>query len=306
MTDTSSPGKEVHKKASLDEVMSAMDVVDVLRHQQDLVARELDSEGREQQLLDRLRKIYQGQGLDVPDHILKEGIQALEDDRFKYTPHDNSKLAQLYVTRDKWLKPLLVMFLILAVLGLAYYFTQARPAIKARQAIPNELVKTFNQIQSASTDPAITAKAYSTRESAEAAYENENYAQANKLKEDLQNTLEQLQRAYKIRIISRPNESSGIWRVAEINSTNRNYYLIVEAIDANNQALALPIVNEENNQQQIVKKWGLRVDQATFNRVANDKRDDGIIQNNIVGEKESGVLTPKYRIQTNGKAITNW
>ena len=283
-----------------------MDVVDVLRHQQDLVARELDSEGREQQLLDRLRKIYQGQGLDVPDHILKEGIQALEDDRFKYTPHDNSKLAQLYVTRDKWLKPLLVMFLILAVLGLAYYFTQARPAIKARQAIPNELVKTFNQIQSASTDPAITAKAYSTRESAEAAYENENYAQANKLKEDLQNTLEQLQRAYKIRIISRPNESSGIWRVAEINSTNRNYYLIVEAIDANNQALALPIVNEENNQQQIVKKWGLRVDQATFNRVANDKRDDGIIQNNIVGEKESGVLTPKYRIQTNGKAITNW
>lgn len=306
MTDTSSPGKEVHKKASLDEVMSAMDVVDVLRHQQDLVARELDSEGREQQLLERLRKIYQGQGLDVPDHILKEGIQALEDDRFKYTPHDNSKLAQLYVTRGKWLKPLLVMFLILAVLGLAYYFTQARPGIKARQAIPNELVKTFNQIQSASTDPAITAKAYSTRESAEAAYENENYTQANKLKEDLQNTLKQLQRAYKIRIISRPNESSGIWRVAEINSTNRNYYLIVEAIDANNQALALPIVNEENNQQQIVKKWGLRVDQATFNRVANDKRDDGIIQNNIVGEKARGVLTPKYRIQTNGKAITNW
>ena len=38
---------EATKKASLDEVMSAMDVVDVLRHQQVLVARELDSDGRE-------------------------------------------------------------------------------------------------------------------------------------------------------------------------------------------------------------------------------------------------------------------
>ena len=306
MNDSSRQGNEVHKKASLDEVMSAMDVVDVLRHQQDLVARELDSKGREQQLLERLRNIYQGQGLEVPDHILKEGIQALDDDRFKYTPHDNSKLAQLYVTREKWLKPLLALILILALLSLTYYFTQARPTIKARQAIPNELIKTFNQIQSASNDPAITANAYSIRESAEAAYANDNFEQANKLKIDLQDTLQQLQRAYQIRIISRPNESSGIWRVAEINSTNRNYYLIVEAIDSNNQAFALPILNEENNQQKVVKKWGLRVDQATFNRVANDKRDDGIIQNNIVGEKARGVLIPQYRIKTNGKTITDW
>ena len=306
MNDTSSLDKEVHKKTSLDDVMSAMDVVDVLRHQQDLVARELDSEGREQQLLERLRKIYQGQGLDVPDHILKEGIQALDDQRFKYTPHDNSKLSQLYVTRDKWLKPLFAIVLVLAIVGLGYYFTQARPAIQARQAIPNELSKTFNQIQSVAKDPAIIAKAYGVRESAEAAYENENYAQANNLKQDLLSTLTQLQQSYKIRIISRPNESSGIWRVAEINSTNRNYYLIVEAIDANNQAIALPIVNEENNQRKTVKKWALRVDQETFNRVANDKRDDGIIQNNIVGEKAHGVLTPQYHIQTNGKAITDW
>ena len=283
-----------------------MDVVDVLRHQQDLVARELDSEGREQQLLERLRKIYKSQGMEVPDHILQEGINALENERFKYTPHEHSKLAQLYVTRDRWLKPLLSIFLIISFIGLGYYFTQTRPIILARQAIPNELAKTFNEIQTVSKNPAITAEAYSIRESAEAAFENENYSQANTLKEELQNTLKQLQQSFKIRIVSRPNESSGIWRVAEVNSTSRNYYLIVEAINDNNQAIALPVVNEENNQRKTVKTWGLRVNQDTFNRVANDKRDDGIIQNNIIGKKPRGVLTPHYQIDTNGKAITDW
>lgn len=297
---------DLHKKASLDEVMSAMDVVDVLRHQQDLVARELDSESREQQLLERLRKIYKGQGLEVPDHVLKEGIQALEDDRFKYTPQETSKLAQLYVTRDSWLKPLLAITLIIGFVSFGYYFTQVRPAAQARQAIPEQLVKTFNQIQAVSTDPAITAQAYSIRESAEAAFENKNYSQANKLKSELNSTLASLQQAFKIRIISRPNESSGVWRIAEVNSSSRNYYLIVEAINADNQALTLPIVNEENNQSKNVKKWGLRVDRDIFNRVASDKRDDGIIQNNIVGEKKRGVLTPNYRISTNGKTITDW
>ena len=297
---------DTHKKASLDEVMSAMDVVDVLRHQQDLVARELDSEGREQQLLERLRKIYKGQGLDVPDHILKDGIKALEDDRFKYSPHEDSKLAHLYVTRGSWGKPLSALVFIIGFAFTAYYFTQVRPEQLDRNAIPKQLVQTFNQIQSISTDPALTAKAFQIRESAETAFSNKNYQAARDYKQELQDTLDTLQQTFKIRIVSRPNESSGIWRVAEVNSTNRNYYLIVEAIDKQNKVLSLPILNEENNKRETVKKWALRVDKNTFNNVANDKRDDGIIQNNIVGEKQRGLIKPNYKINTNGRAITRW
>ena len=67
--------------APLDEVMLAMDVVDTLRHRQDLVARELDSVGKEQQLIARLREIYHQQGIEVPDHILREGVAAIADSR---------------------------------------------------------------------------------------------------------------------------------------------------------------------------------------------------------------------------------
>ncbi len=297
---------ELHKKASLDEGMSAMDVVDVLRHQQDLVARELNAGEREQQLLERLRKIYKGQGMEVPDHILKEGIKALEDERFKYSPHEKSTLAQLYVTRGAWGKPLTTLLLIIGFALTAYYFIQIRPLQQERKAIPLDIAKTFNQIHSVSKDPSLTAKLFQVRESAETAYDNNNYAAAKSFQQELKDSLTILQQDFKIRIISRPNESSGIWRVAEVNSTNRNYYLIVEAINKNNQTISLPILNEENNQRVTVKKWGLRVDRETFNRVANDKRDDGIIQNNIVGEKKRGTLTPTYRINTNGNAITEW
>ena len=58
MPDT---GIAPHQPQKLDDVMIAMDVVDTLRHREDLVARELNEEGREGDLLVRLRQIYRDQ-----------------------------------------------------------------------------------------------------------------------------------------------------------------------------------------------------------------------------------------------------
>ena len=54
-------------KAPLDDVMLAMDVVDTLRHEETLVTRELGAADREAQLIERLRKIYHDQGIEVPE-----------------------------------------------------------------------------------------------------------------------------------------------------------------------------------------------------------------------------------------------
>jgi hypothetical protein len=71
---------------TLDDVMIAMDVVDTLRHREDLVRRELNEEGRESELIARLRQIYHDQGIEVPDKVLAEGVKALKDSCFVYTP----------------------------------------------------------------------------------------------------------------------------------------------------------------------------------------------------------------------------
>ena len=70
----------------LDDIMIAMDVVDTLRHREDLVRRELGEEQREAELIARLRKIYQDQGIEVPDRVLADGVKALKESRFVYTP----------------------------------------------------------------------------------------------------------------------------------------------------------------------------------------------------------------------------
>ena len=111
---------------------------------------------------------------------------------------------------------------------------------------------------------------------------------------------------YELRIVSRPGERSGVWRVPDANPDARNYYIIVEAVSNNGQKLELPITNEEDGRTYYVKKWGLRVDKEVWERVAADKKDDGIIQNNLFGIKRSGSSTPDYLMETIGGAITSW
>jgi hypothetical protein len=48
------------------------------------------------------------------------------------------------------------------------------------------------------------------------------------------------------------------------------------------------------------------VPQATFEMVAQDKRDDGIIQNNRFGVKRRGVLAVDYQMPFDGGFITKW
>ncbi len=71
-------------KPPLDDVMLAMDVVDTLRRRERIVKTELDEAGREDDFKERLRKIYAAQGMEVPDHVIAQGVAALKEDRFTY------------------------------------------------------------------------------------------------------------------------------------------------------------------------------------------------------------------------------
>ena len=111
---------------------------------------------------------------------------------------------------------------------------------------------------------------------------------------------------YELRIISRPGERSGVWRIPDANSSARNYYLIVEAVTPDGTLLQRDVVNEEDGKSYRVDKWGLRVDQSLFERIAADKQDDGIIQQSWFGVKRRGYLAPEYLLPTTGAALTSW
>ena len=117
---------------------------------------------------------------------------------------------------------------------------------------------------------------------------------------------QQLQREYELRVVSRPDEFSGVWRIPERNPNARNYYVIVEAVTSDGSVLSLPITNEEDGKTYTVNKWGLRVDESLFQRIGADKQDDGIVQNRRFAVKQQGYLEPEYLMPTTGAAITDW
>ena len=115
-----------------------------------------------------------------------------------------------------------------------------------------------------------------------------------------------LEAALTIRVVSAPGEYSGVFRVPNDAPGARNYYLIVEAVDAAGRAHSLEISSQEDRQVKRVEKWGVRVPEAVFNLVAADKRDDEIIEHDKVGSKPKGALAPQYDIDGAGGAILEW
>ncbi len=292
-------------RAPLDDVMLAMDVVDTLRQRQDLVARELNEPARARDLLVRLRKIYTAQGIDVPDAILEQGVAALAEERFVYRPAPPSTattLARIYVSRGRW-GMLLLAVIAVAALATATYRVQV---IAPRAALPGELAAAHATTLQIAADPAAVARADTLYAAGQSALRDHDVTSARNALADLQALRATLERTYEVRIVNRPGEASGVWRIPDINPQARNYYLIVEALGADGRPVAVAVRNEETGADQAVRSWGIRVDEATFQAVQRDKLDDGIIQGDLVGRKARGALGPTYTIPTSGAAITSW
>ena len=75
-----------------------------------------------------------------------------------------------------------------------------------------------------------------------------------------------------------------------------------------NRTLRLNIKNEENGQTYQVTSWGERVPHHVYERIGQDKGDDGKIQDNVVTKKQKGFLEERVimsGVQKQGQ-ITQW
>ncbi|MCD7058847.1 DUF6384 family protein [Pelagibacterium xiamenense] len=305
------------QEAPLDEVMLAMDVVDTLRHERNLVARELDASRREAQLVERLRALYHEQGIDVPDHILIEGVKALDEARFTYTPPPENlqtRLARIYVSRGRWGKPALAIAAAVLI-GLAGYVFAYRPYIAAQQeAARIELTETLPARIDAVYKAIYTdTKVQAALEEADPWVARGNAAVADGDREAARAAIAQLEEIHQrllaefsLRIVDREGENTGIWRFPEENSDATNYYIVVEAVGLEDQPVEMPIRNEETGATDVVSTWAVRVPETTYNAIRDDRLDDGIIQRNILGIKQYGFLDVEYTMPVLDGAITQW
>jgi len=306
------------KPQTLDDVMIAMDVVDTLRHREGLVQRELNEEEREAGLIARLRKIYHDQGIEVPDHVLADGVKALKESRFVYTPPPSGwkrSLLTAWAKREAYGKRVGALAVLLAAVAWGYYFLVARPARlaeeKARVEITQTLPKALRQahadvLVAIAADAAAKQKADALLADGEREIRNGSRAGASKVKGELIALREELTREYTLTIVSRPGEPTAVWRRPPGRSGVKNYYLIVEAIAPDGRKLSLPIRNEETGETETVTRFGVRVPEAVFEAVRQDKANDGIVQKNRFGVRRRGTLAVEYQMPFEGGHITKW
>jgi len=310
--------------ARLDELMLAMDVVDTLRHQENLVTRELGEDRRRAELIERLRQIYHGQGIEVPDRVLVEGVEALEESRFVYTPPPPSlgtTLAKLWVSRGRIGKGL-VAFLLACVVGWgAYQFGVVRPAeqraaqaqaqaertrVELAERLPRALEQGYAEVSAEARVDAARQRADAILADGRSALARGDAAGAERALAALEELRAALRREYTLRIVSRPGEQTGVFRVPDRNRSARNYYVVVEPVAPDGRVLSLPVTSEEDGKTTNASKWGVRVSREVFDQVRRDKDDDGIVQRNRLGEKRRGTLEVEYLMPVLDGAITQW
>ena len=108
----------------LNDVMLTMDIADTMRHSRLLVERELNADMRDQEMIDKVRSIYESQGIEVTDEIIEEAVAAIRDKRFAYRQAPSglrTRLWHIYVKRGRWIKKVGVWFAaVLAAWGIHY------------------------------------------------------------------------------------------------------------------------------------------------------------------------------------------
>ncbi|MEQ1752957.1 MAG: DUF6384 family protein [Micropepsaceae bacterium] len=308
---------EVKAPQTLDELMLAMDVVDTIRHRELVVERELSQGDRDEALRARLREIYHSQGIEVTDVVIDQGIKALRESRFAYTPPAPSlarTLALFWVRRrliGAWVGGILIS--ITALWGVAYYgidLPRERAQQEAQADLSDRLPKALTQAAGAARvetkDAAVLSQIDGLESDGKAALAKSDADGARAAIASLDGLRGRLVQTYSVNVISRPDETSGVWRESLTNPGSRNYYLVVEAVTPNGEILSLPITNEETGKVSIVSKWGVRVPASFFEAVKRDKLDNGIVEQNPIGKKSRGELDPHYVFAKEGGAITSW
>ncbi|MYA12032.1 MAG: hypothetical protein F4087_08585 [Gemmatimonadetes bacterium] len=97
----------------------------------------------------------------------------------------------------------------------------------------------------------------------------------------------------------------GVWRYHTELDGVRNYYLRVQAVAGDGQQLPVKIRNEEDGSTARVMEWAERVPKEVYDRIASDRQDNGIIDDDDFGFKRRGFVTAERNYEDLGQ-ITRW
>lgn len=107
------------------------------------------------------------------------------------------------------------------------------------------------------------------------------------------------------RIIDRQGEKPGFWRTLVDDAKTKQFFVVVEAV-VDGKPVNWAVRDADSGKVVSGARFGLRVDEKTFAELSADKKDDGRIDNMVVGLKPVGRIMPVWSIKTDGETITEF
>lgn len=118
--------------------------------------------------------------------------------------------------------------------------------------------------------------------------------------------LDQLARTpLQLRIVDRAGEKSGVQRTYD-NSSGNSWYFVVEAVKTNGAVFPIKFTDKESGRTVTSSTFAIRTTRTEYERLRNDKMEDGHIDNAIVGSKPAGALQFSYTRSITDEMIAEW
>lgn len=324
----SAAGQKSPPQITLDEMLRVMDVATELRKQRETVEKEFAVDETRQMLRERLLAATSITGERVSEVEVDTAIAQYFDTLYTYRDPPRSlnvTLAHLYVRRGQLSVSLV---LVLALAGVSSYMLHTSAGMfshavrSSRQAVQqatsptdqasrlqanakaraSELETTVREmsdrIRAIARDAAIPQEIDRWLGELDVAKQQLDEKSLTDLSQRTTTLLNQLNEDYEVRILSTPNEHSGVDRYSTDSEGRRIwvYYVIVEARDASGQVLTRTILDAVTRRVERVTRWAEKVPQEVFDRIKADKKADGLLDETLFAVKERGYQNEEIKL----------
>ncbi len=109
-----------------------------------------------------------------------------------------------------------------------------------------------------------------------------------------------------LRIVSERGEKTGVWRYYDGKKGAKTYYIIVDALTGGDNPVDALIESVEDQKDYQRHRFGVRVDERTFEAIKRDKQDDGLLEQPEIGRKPANSLRWQLADGFDAQFIAEW
>jgi len=277
---------------SLEDMTRIMDVASTLRKERTTAQKQLNLDETKALLRKKLLETTKVTGARLTPAEVDLAIEQYYDNlhTFAEPPHSFSlMLAHLYVRRAMLLKWLLaavaIVALVTAMLGGKKVLERQRAAnlweASERHA---QTIMTLND------DPKLAMALQAKVAEATQARARRDFAQLKSVEADLAKQQSLYEADYQVMILSQPGTPSASERkYTDADGTRTSgFYVFVEARNQDGSLRKMAVRNRETGKMVTVERWGEQVPESVFNRLAADKKADGVLDEKLFAVKQRG------------------